>query len=96
MTEEKVKSWDRVAEAPQREHVATAAEREHWSNTYYLKQTPAVGAGTIATTKHPFFAEKRKIGIENKFVDKETMLSRSHKLPTGSGKIGAVGKVGII
>ena len=30
------------------------------------------------------------------FVDKEATLPRSHKVSTGSGKIGAVGKVGII
>ena len=30
------------------------------------------------------------------FVDKEATLPRNHRVSTGSGKIGAVGKVGII
>ena len=34
---QKVKEWDRAAEGPKREHVATQAEREHWKSTYYLK-----------------------------------------------------------
>ena len=53
MTEEQVESWDHLAEGPKREHVATAAEREHLSNTCYLKQTTAGGAGTFTTAKHP-------------------------------------------
>ena len=36
---------------------------------------------------------KRKLGIEDMFVDRETVLPRNHKIPTGSGKIGAIGKV---
>ena len=40
------------AEGPQREHVATVAEREHWLNTHYLKQTSQGGTSTVATTKH--------------------------------------------
>ena len=51
-TEEKVKEWDRLAEG---------AEREHWSNTYYLKQTAAGGAGTVATTKHPHLSKANKL-----------------------------------
>ena len=45
--------WDCLAKLPKREHVAAAAEHEHWSNTFFLKQTTAGGTGTIATTKHP-------------------------------------------
>ena len=30
------------------------------------------------------------------FVDREPILPRSHKIPTGNGKIGTIGKVGII
>ena len=45
--------WDRLAEGPTRERVATTAEREHWSNTSFLKQTTGGGAGTVATVKHP-------------------------------------------
>ena len=52
ITEEKVKAWSRIASGPEREHVGTDAEREHWENTY-LKQTTAGGADTQATTKHP-------------------------------------------
>ena len=45
VTDEKVK---------ERDHVATAAEREHWSTERtFSKQMTAVGADTIATTKHP-------------------------------------------
>ena len=64
----KQNKWVRLAEGPKREHVATAREREPWSNAYYQKQTTAGGADTIATTKHP---DKRKIDIENMFVDKD-------------------------
>ena len=39
---------------------------------------------------------KRKIGIENMFVDKDGVLPHNHRIPTGSGKIGAVGKVDIL
>ena len=45
--------WDCLAKLPKREHVAAAAEHEHWSNTFFLKQTTAGGTGTIVTTKHP-------------------------------------------
>ena len=60
-------------------------------NTYCFKQTTAGGEGTVAV-KHPDF----RTGIGNMFVDKETILSRSHNIPSGSGKIGTRGKVGII
>ena len=33
--------------------LATAAEREHWSKTFLLKQTKAGGGGPVATAKHP-------------------------------------------
>ena len=66
VTEEKIKA------GPKREHVATAAEREHWSNTNFLKQTTA-GAVTVATARHPI-CRKQKNGIENMFADKETIL----------------------
>ena len=52
VNEEQVKTWDRLAEGPKREHVATAAEREHWFNTHDPQQTSEGGASTVATTKH--------------------------------------------
>ena len=91
ITEEKVKECDRIAAGPNREHVATAAERERRSNTYYLKPTTAGGASTIAIP----ICRKGKIGIGNRFVDKETVLPRNQRTPTGSGNIGAVDKVGL-
>ena len=48
-----------------REHVATAAEREHGSNTYYLKQPTAGGAGTNATSKHPDVQKEKDWHREN-------------------------------
>ena len=36
---------------------------------------------------------KRKIGIENMFVDNDGVLPHNHRIPTGSGKIAAVGQV---
>ena len=42
ITEEQVKEWDRIASGPTRENVATGAQREHWENTYYLKQDQQV------------------------------------------------------
>ena len=62
-TREKVKYWDRIAEGPKRKHVAPAAQREHWSNTWNLKQTTAGGAGIIATTTNqaPRFAESQRM-----------------------------------
>ena len=33
--EETVGSWDRIAAGPPRQHVATAADRERCSNTYF-------------------------------------------------------------
>ena len=53
VTEEKVKEWDHLAEGPQREHDATAAERDQGSKTFFLKLTAAGGARTVATAKHP-------------------------------------------
>ena len=44
VTEDRVKEWDRLAEGPKREHVGTAAAREHWSNICHLKRTTAGGA----------------------------------------------------
>ena len=38
-------------------------------------------------------SRKRKVGIENMFVDKDTVLPHNHEIPAGSGKIVAVGKV---
>ena len=68
-----------------RDHVASADVREHWSTTHYFKQTTAVGAGAIATTKH-----------SDMFVDKETLRPRIHKFSSGNSKIGTIGKEGII
>ena len=48
-----------------------------------------------APCQHPDLL-KRKVGIENMFVDKEAILPHNHQIPTGNGKIGAVGKVEII
>ena len=39
--------------------------------------------------------KKQKSGIGSIFVDKEALLPHSHRRPTGSGQIGAVGKVKI-
>ena len=44
---------DRIASRAKREHVSTEAERGLWKSTYYLKQTTASEADTVATTKHP-------------------------------------------
>ena len=89
---EKVKEWDRLAEGPKREHVATAAERERWSNTYHLKQTTAGGASTVATAKH-LAVQKAQ---EWHAVDAETILPRNGHMPTGHGKIGTLGTVGTV
>ena len=51
--EEKVNEWDRIASGPKREHVPAEAECELWKSTYYLEQTTAGGADTVATTEHP-------------------------------------------
>ena len=78
ITEQKIKECDRIAEGPNRKHVATATEREHWSNTYHWKQTTAGGGDTITTPKHPdlHFAED---------WHREHVRGHSHKM----GEIGA-------
>ena len=54
--------------------LATAAEREHWSKTFLLKQTKASGGGPRGHRQAPRFAQKLKNGSENLFVDKEATL----------------------
>ena len=38
----------------------TEAQRELWKSTYYLNQTTAGGAGTVAPTKHPDMPETKE------------------------------------
>ena len=77
VNEEQVKTWDRLAEGPKREHVATAAEREQapWP-------PPSIP-----------ICRKQKDGTKNMCVHKEATLLDNHRVPTGSGKIGEVGRV---
>ena len=93
VTEEKAKEWDRLAEGPRREHVATTAERERSSKTYSSKQTTAGGAGSVATAKHPDFAERYRMASRTCSSTRRQVLARNNTISNGRGKIGTTGKV---
>ena len=40
--------------------------------------------------------QKARDGFEGRFIEKEAKLPHNHRVPTGSGKIEAVGKVGLV
>ena len=60
-----------------------------------MERTAAGETDTEATTKHPDLL-LAKSGFESVFVDKEAILPQNRRLPAASGKIGVVGKIGLI
>ena len=57
---------------PTRKHVATATEHEHWSIAYYLKQTTAGGADTVATTEYVDLQKAEDCHREHVCAQRET------------------------
>ena len=82
-----MKEWDSLSEGPKREHVATAAAREQWLNTYCFKANDRqVEQAPLPPPSTPI-CRKLKIGIENMFVDTrdntQTQQQSSHVYTVG-------------
>ena len=71
------------------QNVNIGQKRASWSRRQQVEQAP------LPLPSTPICRKLMK-GIENMFVDNETILPHSITIPTGSGKIGTIGKVGII
>ena len=93
----KLGSQRRESKDQTREHVETAAEREHWSIKYVLLESnDSKCSRNQCHHPAPQFAESSRLAPTTCSSTKETILSRSHKIPIGNGKTGTIGKVVII
>ena len=76
-----------------REHVPTKQNVNVGEARATLKQTTAGAPWPLPSI--PICQKQKKNGIGSIFVDKEARLPHNHRLPAASGKIGAVGKIGV-